>query len=140
MNRASHRSVRVCAAFCAVVAGLWFANAAIAQEKQGAPKEQPTSFWMKKKLEYSQNILGGIANADFDKIVENAEAMRGLSKVEGFIRGQTPGYRTQLHIFEESADEIIRQGKKDSVDGAALAFTQLTISCVNCHKHLREAK
>jgi hypothetical protein len=107
-------------------------------EQAGGGTEQPTSFWMKKKLEYSQNVLGGIATADFDKIVTNAEAMRALSRVEGFIRRQTPGYRTQLQIFEESADEIIRQAKKDSVDGAALAFTQLTISCVNCHKHLRE--
>ena len=113
---------------------------ALADDKEGAGKDQPVSFWMKKKLEYSQNILAGIANADFDKIVLNAEAMRNVSKIEGFVRGKTPGYRTQLHIFEESADEIIRQGKKDNVDGAALAFTQLTISCVNCHKQLRETK
>jgi len=128
------------AAICVAIVGLWQTGIAKGDEKEGASKEQPISFWMKKKLDYSQNILGGIANADFDKIVENAEAMRTLSKVEGFVRGQTPGYRTQLHIFEESADEIIRQGKKDSVEGAALAFTQLTISCVNCHKRLREAK
>lgn len=99
--------------------------------------DQPVSFWMKKKLDYSQNILAGIATADFDQIVENAQAMRKLSSVEGFIRGRTPGYRTQLHIFEESADEIIRQAKKDNVEGAALAFTQMTTSCVNCHKQLR---
>ena len=109
-------------------------------EKQPEGKNQPESFWMKKKLEFSQNILAGIANADFDKIVTSAEAMRNLSKIEGFIRSRTPGYRTQLQIFEESAEEIIRQGKKDNVEGAALAFTQLTISCVNCHKQLREAK
>jgi hypothetical protein len=103
-------------------------------------KNQPTSFWMQKKLDYSKNILAGITTADFDKIVENAESMRRLSAIEGFVRGRMPGYRTQLQIFEESADEIIRQGKKDNVDGAALAFTQLTISCVNCHKQLREHK
>jgi hypothetical protein len=109
-------------------------------EKGDPNKDQPVSIWMKKKLEYSQNILAGIANADFDTIVTSAESMRNLSKIEGFVRGKTPGYRTQLQIFEESADEIIRQAKKDNVDGAALAFTQLTISCVNCHKHLRETK
>ena len=98
------------------------------------------SFWMTKKLEYSQNILAGLATGDFDKIVANAQSMRNLSKIEGFVRGQTPGYRTQLHLFEESADEIIRQAKKDNVEGATLAFAQLTISCVNCHKHLRETK
>jgi hypothetical protein len=137
MTRAGRSSGWIYAALCAMMAGSLFADTATAQEKEAASKEQPASFWMKKKLEYSQNILGGIANADFDKIVQNAEAMRSVSKVEGFVRRQTPGYRTQLHIFEESADEIIRQGKKDNVEGAALAFTQLTISCVNCHKHLR---
>ena len=117
-----------------------FSSALTANGQETTGKDQPVSFWMKKKLEYSQNILAGIANADFDKIVANAESMRKLSTIEGFIRGKTPGYRTQLHIFEESTDEIIRQAKKDNVDGAALAFTQLSISCVNCHKQLRETK
>lgn len=124
-------------AIFSLLVGTWPLARLAGQEKAVAGKEQPVSFWMKKKLDYSQNILAGIATADFDKIVENAEAMRKLSSVEGFIRGQTPGYRTQLHIFEESADEIIRQAKKDNVEGTALAFTQLTVSCVNCHKHLR---
>jgi hypothetical protein len=107
------------------------------QDRGDASEKQPVSYWMQKKLEFSQNILAGLADADFDRIVENAQAMRNLSKIEGFVRGQTRGYRTQLRIFEESADEIIRQGQKDSVEGAALAFAQLTISCVNCHKQLR---
>lgn len=113
---------------------------AAGDDKEAPDKNQPVSFWMKKKLEYSQNILAGIANDDFDKIVASAESMRNLSKVEGFVRGQTPGYRTQLHIFEESTEEIIRQARRDNLEGTALAFTQLTISCVNCHKQLREAK
>jgi|SRR6478735_7447833 len=124
------------AAFLALV-GTWPLARLAGQEKAAGSKEQPVSFWMKKKLDYSQNILAAIATADFDKIVENAEAMRKLSGVEGFIRGRTPGYRTQLHFFEESADEIIRQAKNDNVEGTALAFTQLTVSCVNCHKQLR---
>jgi soluble cytochrome b562 len=122
----------------AIVLGVFPLSVAQAQEKEG--KEQPASFWMKKKLDYSQNILAGIATADFDKIVQNAQSMRSLNKIESFIRGRTPGYRNQLQIFEVSLDEIIRQAQKDNVDGAALAFTQLTISCVNCHKQLRETK
>lgn len=117
---------------------MWIVPAATAQES--TDKNQPTSFWMQKKLEFSKNILAGISTADFDKIVENGEAMRKLSAIEGFIRGRTPDYRAQLEIFEESAGEIIRQAKKDNLEGASLAFTQLTISCVNCHKQLRESK
>jgi cytochrome c556 len=68
--------------------------------------------------------------------VEDAEAMQGLSKVEWFIRGKTPGYRTQLKIFLE----IIKQAKQNNLEGSTLAFSQLTISCVNCHKRLRASK
>jgi hypothetical protein len=130
-------TVSMLTAICFAVMVLAVAMIAKGDDKLAPDNNQPVSFWMQKKLEYSQNILAGIANADFDKVVANAQSMRNLSKVEGFVRAQAPGYRAQLHIFEESADEIIRQGKKDNVEGAALAFTQLTISCVNCHKHLR---
>jgi hypothetical protein len=101
-------------------------------------KDSAPSVWMKKKLDYSQGILSGLATADFDKIAKNAQAMEGLSKIEGFVRARTPGYRKQLDIFMEANAEIIRQAERDNVDGAALAFTQMTISCVNCHKRLRE--
>ncbi len=103
-------------------------------------KEQPASVWMERKLHLSQELLAGITAGDFDKMAASAQAMRRLNKVEAFVRSRTPGYRTQLEIFDESLAEIERQADKDNVEGAALAFTQLTISCVNCHKQLRAAK
>jgi len=81
-----------------------------------------------------------LAIGDFEKIAENAQAMQGLSKVEWFIRGQAPGYRTQLEDFLDANKEIIKQAERDNLEGSTLAFTQLTISCVSCHKRLRESK
>jgi cytochrome c556 len=120
-------------------------SAAHAQEaKAAAEKEAPAadaepSVWMRKKLDYSKEILEGISTADFDQIAKNAEAMRALGKIEAFVRSRTPGYRTQLQIFEEANAEILKQANRDNLEGTALAFTQLTISCVNCHKQLRES-
>ena len=131
----------VCLVLCSLAA------AAMAQDKDKAAggknaegKDQPVSFWMQRKLEYSRNILGGLATDDLDKVLKNAQSMRNLSTIEGFVRRQTPGYATQLRIFEEATDEIIHQAKRDNLDGAALAFTQLTVNCVNCHKRLRDGK
>jgi hypothetical protein len=119
---------------------LWLApaSAAVGQEQKTpeTPENQP-SVWMRKKLDFSRNILAGLASEDFDKVAANAEAMQGMSKFEGFIRGKMPGYRTQLEVFQDANEEIIRQAQKDNVEGATLAFTQLTMSCVNCHKQLR---
>lgn len=120
-------------------------STACAQEKEAAvQKEAPAadaepSVWMRKKLDYSKEILEGISTADFDQIAKNAEAMRALGKVEAFVRSRTPGYRTQMQIFDEANAEILKQANRDNLEGSALAFTQLTISCVNCHKQIREA-
>jgi hypothetical protein len=133
---------RVCQCAFAVVAfsaiGLLLVAAAPGQEKKPA-EEAPDSpsIWMKKKLDYSQNILAGLAEADFDKIAENAQAMQGLSKVEWFVRARTPGYRAQLEIFLDANADLVKQAKRDNLEGSAFAFTQMTISCVNCHRKIR---
>jgi hypothetical protein len=96
------------------------------------------SIWMKKKLAYSQAILAGITAEDFDTIADNARAMKGLGKFEAFVRSRNAAYTRQLQAFDDINDEIIRQADKDNVEGVALAFTQLTVNCVNCHKVLRQ--
>ena len=93
---------------------------------------------MKKKLDYSQEILAGLTSEDFNKIADNARAMRALGKFEAFVRSRNTAYTRQLQVFEDTNDEIIRQADNDNVEGVALAFTQLTINCVNCHKVLRQ--
>ncbi len=99
------------------------------------------NFWMKKKLEYSQNILSGLATADFDAIGKNAEGMNRLSKVEKWARRtDAEEYRAQLRVFLTANQDLIRQADRKNIDGATLAFTQITLSCVNCHKVLRDQK
>lgn len=106
-------------------------------DDQKDEKNEP-SFWMKQKLTYSQEILSGLAKEDFDLIKTNAVAMKGLNKIEFFVRQKPEGYRTQLKTFQFSVDQLIRAADDENLDGATLAFTQLTISCVNCHKELRQ--
>ena len=100
-------------------------------------KEQEPSFWMEQKLKYAQEILNGLAKEDFALITKNAQAMKGLNRIEYFVRQTPPNYRTQLKSFQYSVDELLRSAEHDNLDGATLGFTQMTISCVNCHKELR---
>lgn len=96
--------------------------------------------WMKQKLERSKDIMEGLATGDFDQIAKSAEALKLLAKVEAFARGKTAGYRTQLQLFNEANEELIRQANEENLEGVALSFHQLTNSCVQCHKQLRKAK
>ncbi len=96
------------------------------------------SFWMQKKLEYSGKILAGLAREDFEEIGKNARSMNALTQMEKWVRG-TAEYRTQLRIFQNANEQLIRMADEEKLDGAALAYVQLTLSCVNCHKAVRVA-
>ena len=109
-----------------------------AKETPKITSEKPMSFWMGAKLSASKSIFEALAKGDFEKLEVDAEQMRLIGKLEGFVRRKNPDYKTQLQTFELANQEIVRQAKRHNAEGAALAFNQLTTSCVACHVMLRE--
>jgi cytochrome c556 len=110
-----------------------------AEEKKPADKDK-ANVWMKKKLEFSQNIQAGLTEGNFEKISKNAEAMGYLDFLEQWSKGaKRADYKRQLSHFDFANQELIRQAKEKNLEGATLAFNQLTVSCVQCHKIVRDA-
>ena len=105
-----------------------------------ADKEDETkpSYWMQKKLGYSEKILQGLVSSDFAEVAKNARSMNALGQIEKWVRGNTSDYRAQLHIFRNANEQLIRMADAENLDGAALAYVQLSLSCVNCHKIVRD--
>lgn len=104
------------------------------------PKEpsQRQSYWMKKKLEWSQSILADLAKADFEKMGKEARSLRTLSKIEGrFRRTDQDEYRSQLAVFDQANNELVRAADQENIDAASLAYMHLVHSCINCHKTIR---
>lgn len=100
--------------------------------------ETQPSVWMRTKLQHSQKILGGLSSGDFDTISASARAMNNLSALERHVRAGAPGYRDQLQVFRVANEELVKQARQKNLDGCALAFHQLTLSCVKCHQALRD--
>jgi hypothetical protein len=96
----------------------------------------PPSKLMQRKLEYSQKALAGLATDDLEAVAKSATSLVTLTD-EQWLRDDNPEYRAQLKAFRFSAQEMARLAKEKNLDGATLAYVQLTVSCVNCHKHLR---
>ena len=104
---------------------------------EDTPENQPFEFWMEMKLQESQKIFAALAEADYAAIAKSADGLKALNRLEGFVRRSAPGYKTQLRSFEFAVDEIRAQAKARNIEGVALGFHQMTLSCVNCHKQLR---
>lgn len=107
------------------------------KKKTAAADAREPSFWMKQKLKYSQAILNGLATEDYDLILTSANKMKRLNRIEYFVKQRPAGYRTHLQTFQHAVTQIAQSAEKKRLDGAALGFTQMTLSCVSCHKTLR---
>ena len=102
-----------------------------------APRPNDVSAFMRLKLNHSQKVLEGIATEDFDLIAKNSQQMGLLAQDENWKVYQTPEYRTHSAEFQRIAAALTKAGQDKNVDSAALAYIQLTMTCVNCHKHTR---
>ena len=119
----------------------WVGAQAEPPKTEGKPevtKEKPMSFWMSQKLDYAKQILESLTSGDFDSLAQAAEKMQFVGKIEGFVRNRNPDYATQLRMFELANQELVRQAERRNIEGATLAFNQLTSSCVACHVQIRE--
>jgi cytochrome c556 len=95
---------------------------------------------MKKKLSHTQKALEGIALNNFETIQTNAEELMVLSKQAEWMIIHTPEYELQTDSFRRSAQDLVKAANNKNVDGAALAYVELTMSCVKCHKYVRDTR
>ena len=120
----------------ALIAGLlvWLA---VHSEAQNAPNTREV---MKLKLSYAQNVLEGITTENTDLIVANAQKLSALSKAAGWRARETPEYELFSAEFRRHSDAVARAAKDKNIDAASLAYFQMTMSCINCHRYMRDVR
>ena len=95
---------------------------------------------MQQKLRHSQKVLEAIATNDFDSLAKHADELILLSKEAEWKVIKTPRYETYSNDFRRNAEALIQSAKEKNLDAAALAYVDLTLNCVKCHKHVREVR
>ena len=125
-----------------IAAALVFGSAACLQAiaQKDDPDKKVRNVLMQAKLKSAQKVLEGVAVGDFALIERNAEELVIISKKAEWQILKTPDYVRFSEEFRRHADVLGEQAKKRNLDGAALAYVQITMDCVNCHKHVREVR
>jgi cytochrome c556 len=95
---------------------------------------------MTKKLENAQKVLEGLAINDYDMVAKHADELIQVSKDVEFRVLKTPQYEANSNDFRRAAETMIQQAKAKNTDGIALAYVNMTLSCVRCHQHVREVR
>jgi hypothetical protein len=106
----------------------------------GAAEPKSVSELMQSKLRHSQKVLEGIAVNDCDKIAANAEELIEISKATQWRVIKTPRYELYSNDFQRAAEALVKNAKDKNLDAATLSYVDLTLTCVKCHKHVREVR
>lgn len=95
---------------------------------------------MTAKLNAAQRALEALATEDFGQMAENSQKLSLLSRDASWSVLQTQLYSQCSENFRRAADAMTAAAKKKNTDAAALAYVQMTLSCVECHKHVRAVR
>jgi cytochrome c556 len=105
----------------------------------GAQQKENQEF-MCAKLKHSQEIVEGLALENFDQIAKNAQRLTLLSHATNWQVFQTAEYQLQSREFQRATQALREQAKQKKLEGAVLAYLDVTMKCVNCHKYIRSVR
>ena len=128
----------VVAATAVVLVGTGRADDKKPQPKEKAEPKKPTL--MQRKLGFSQRVLEGLALNDFDKIRTGGDGLLECAKDATWKINETEKYLLYTNEFMRRAESLKKAAKDKNIDAAALAYVDLTLTCVRCHQHLREER
>jgi hypothetical protein len=129
-----------------VIAALTLGAATLSGHGQGPKKDEPkpdekkVKELMRKKLEYSQKVLEGLALNDLDKVAKNAEELKRVRKEAAWRVIPTAEYELWGDEFNRSLDGMIKAAKDKNLEKAKLDFLGMTMSCFHCHTYVRDMK
>jgi hypothetical protein len=118
----------------ATLLALFATKAGWAQEVD--PKASVKKF-MQAKLTHSQDLLDGLTNENYEKIIKGAQELSLLSRATQWEVISTPEYVMRSTEFRREVDAMRAAAEKRNLDGATLSFVKITVSCVECHKYVR---
>jgi len=125
----------------AAVAGLgWLCLGPLgadARQNEPAPKKTPIQLFMRKKLEATQKVMEGLAIEDYDLIGQGARQLEGISAAADFAVVKEALYTQHADEFRRTIAKIQKGAKEKRLDSAALGYMDMTMSCIECHKFVR---
>src|SRR5262249_17754953 len=141
MTNLSHHIAWAVTAAAALLVGL-----GPAQEKPKAadpsktnPAAQPKKpTVMQRKLTHAQKLLEGLALEDFDMIRTSADGLIECVKDSTWKLNDTEKYLLFSNDFLRGVENLKKAAKDKKIDAAALAYVDMTLTCVKCHRYLRD--
>lgn len=111
-----------------------------AKSPQVDPPQLKVDALMRAKLKSAQDLLRALAVEDFDALKRESQRLETLSLDTSWNIIQTKDYIKHSREFRDATRAIRGAAQKKNIDGAGLGYIRLTLTCIDCHRHMRSTK
>lgn len=106
--------------------------------KQDDEEQTEVARFMRKKLAASNKILEGLCVDDMTLVDQGAAALLKMSDAERWRASTDMMYLHHSREFRRAVETLQQKAKKKNPDGSALAWVDVTMSCIRCHAWVRD--
>ena len=114
--------------------------ATVQETEEPAKTKRPLAAFMRTKLEASSQILEGLCQEDRELVKEGAVKLRELTKIAVWNVLTDDEYREHSREFRDNAALVAEAAEEGDFDKAALRWFDVTMSCLDCHDHVRKER
>jgi len=103
-----------------------------------AAQPDDVAVFMQAKLNHANDVLAGLALADFDRIRRGSQKLALASQASSWQVLQSEEYARQSVAFRRACERLEQAAREKNLDAAALTWMEVTMKCVHCHRYLRD--
>jgi hypothetical protein len=110
---------------------------AVSKTPQRTEQQRALSRFMQGKLTASQQVLEGLVIEDFDKITKGSIELQKIAEADQWRVSNDAIYRQHSAEYRRIGKRLQTAAEDKNLDGAALAWMEMTMSCIECHRFVR---
>jgi hypothetical protein len=114
-------------------------SAAVQVDIAAPPDKKTMERFMTSKLAAAQRALEGVARDDHALIQKATAEMIELSRQAAWEQMASYRFVQDTTDFVAAAEFLSRMADAKDAEGTSLGFMRLTMTCTNCHNHVRTA-
>jgi hypothetical protein len=95
---------------------------------------------MRQKLQDAQNVLGAVVTSNWRELERSSRALAKATEDPAWLVLRTPEYTKQSEAFLYAVNDLVDAATRRDVEAAPLAYTALTMRCVQCHRYVARAR
>lgn len=102
-------------------------------------QESAETSLMQAKSDYAHRLLDALVVEDFGAVRDEAFRLKAVAETADWKAIESEAFVRQSEAFIRATDEIMAAAREENGDAVALAYMDLTLKCVHCHRLLRRA-